>query len=190
VIIEPAAPADLAEILDMRAETANWLGALGTDQWARPFPDEQSQSDRLLAGITAGETWMVRDGSITIGTITINGFSNPLLWTEAECAESARYVHKMNVRRSHAGVGLGGRLLDWAGNRAAKEGAKWLRLDAWTTNEALQNYYRRQGFQHVRTVVRPDYPSGAIFQRPATIVSDFSPLDEVGASAVAHPPTP
>lgn len=180
MIIEPAKPGDLAEILDMRAEAASWLGALGTDQWSRPFPDEQSQTDRLLAGIIAGETWMVRDGDTTIGTITVNDFANPLLWTAAECAEPARYVHKMTVRRSHAGAGLGGRLLDWAGNRAALANAKWLRLDAWTTNAALQDYYRRQGFEHVRTVVRPDYPSGALFQRPAKLVDDLSPLSEDG----------
>jgi GNAT superfamily N-acetyltransferase len=179
VKIELAKPGDLAEILDMRTEAATWLGALGTDQWSRPFPDEQSQSDRLLTGIIAGETWMVRDGAATVATITVNDFANPLLWTEAECAEPARYVHKMTVRRSHAGAGLGGRLLDWAGNRAALANAKWLRLDAWTTNIALQDYYRGQGFQHVRTIVRPDYPSGALFQRPALRISDLSPLVEV-----------
>ncbi|CAM5431654.1 hypothetical protein STANM309S_04961 [Streptomyces tanashiensis] len=32
-------------------------------------------------------------------------------------------------------------------------GAKWLRLDAWTTNKDLQAYYLRQGFEHVRTVL-------------------------------------
>ena len=175
--IEKAVSADLAYVLEMRAESAIWLGALGTDQWSRPFPDEASQTQRLLDGILAGETWMVRDGDATVGTITVNTFANPLLWTPAECAEPARYVHKMNVRRSHAGTGLGGRLLDWAGDRAAADGAKWLRLDAWTTNEALHAYYQRQGFQHVRTVVRPDYPSGALFQRAAVAVDDLSPLE-------------
>lgn len=30
--------------------------------------------------------------------------------------------------------------------------SRQLRLDAWMTNAALQRYYLRQGFQHVRTV--------------------------------------
>ena len=175
--IEKAVPADLAHILDMRAEAAVWLGAHGTDQWSRPFPDEATQTQRLLDGILSGETWMVRDGDATVATITVNSFANPLLWTPEECAEPARYVHKMSVRRSHAGTGLGGRLLDWAGDRAAADGAKWLRLDAWTTNKELQAYYQRQGFQHVRTVVRTDYPSGALFQRAAVAVDDLSPLE-------------
>lgn len=44
--------------------------------------DEQSQSDRLLASILDGETWMVRDGGSTVATITINDYANPLLWTD------------------------------------------------------------------------------------------------------------
>jgi GNAT superfamily N-acetyltransferase len=179
VKIERAEPADLAHILDMRAEAASWLGALGTDQWSKPFPDEPTQTARLLDGIRAGETWMVRDSSATVGTITVNSFSNPLLWTEEERAEPARYIHKMTVRRSHAGTGLGGRMLDWAADRAAAEGALWLRLDAWTTNTALHAYYQRQGFKHVRNVVRPDYPSGALFQRPAA--RSAAPVFEVAS---------
>lgn len=182
VRIELADSSDLAHVLDMRAEAAAWLGALGTDQWSRPFPDEATQTQRLLSSILAGETWMVRDGVETVGTITINDFANPLLWTEAECAQPARYVHKMTVRRSHAGTGLGARMLDWSGDRAAAEGARWLRLDAWTTNEKLHAYYRRQGFEHVRSVARPDYPSGALFQRPA--VPANAPFEAQGAGHV------
>ncbi|WP_340559487.1 hypothetical protein [Streptomyces sp. GSL17-111] len=51
------------------------------------------------------------------------------------------------------GVNLGGRLLDWAGDRAWRAGAGWVRLDAWTSNERLHRYYLGQGFAHVRTVL-------------------------------------
>jgi hypothetical protein len=62
---------------------------------------------------------------------------------------------------------LGAELPDWGGTKAADEGADWLRVDVWTTNERLQHYYLRQGFTYVRTVVLPHNPSGALFQRPA-----------------------
>jgi GNAT superfamily N-acetyltransferase len=82
-------------------------------------------------------------------------------------AEPTLYAHKVTVDRAHAGQGLGAELLDWAGTKAADEGADWLRVDVWTTNEHLQHYYLRQGFTYVRTVVLPHNPSGALFQRPA-----------------------
>jgi len=63
--------------------------------------------------------------------------------------------------------GDGALAVGWAGTRAADEGADWLRVDVWTTNERLQHYYLKQGFTYVRTVVLPHNPSGALFQRPA-----------------------
>jgi hypothetical protein len=53
------------------------------------------------------------------------------------------------------------------GARAANQGARSLRVDVWTTNDKLQQYYRDQGFTHVRTVVLSHNPSGAVLQRPA-----------------------
>ena len=70
--------------------------------------------------------------------------------------------------RSGAAVGKDAELVPlWVGTRAADEGADWLPVDVWTTNEHLQHYYLRQGFTYVRTVVLPHNPSGALFQRPA-----------------------
>ena len=74
---------------------------------------------------------------------------------------------KVTVDRAYGGQGLGAELLDWAGTKAADEGADWLRVDVWTTNERLQHYYLKQGLTYVRTVVLPHNPSGALFQRPA-----------------------
>jgi GNAT superfamily N-acetyltransferase len=155
VIITPAHPDDLATLLAFRKEAAGWLSALGSDQWSRPYP-----ADRLLATIQAGTVFMVRDGETTAATITLTTEAEDGLWTESELAEPSVYVNKLTVARSHAGQNLGGRLLDWAGDRAYQAGAKWLRLDAWTTNDALQRYYVMQGFEHVRTVREGDAVNG------------------------------
>ncbi|MEU1307556.1 GNAT family N-acetyltransferase [Streptomyces cinnamoneus] len=149
MIIETARPDDLERLLDFREEAASWLTALGTDQWQRPYP-----ADRLLATIDAGVVFMVRDGSATAATITLTPEAEDGLWTEQELSEPSMFVNKLTVARTHAGRDLGGRLLDWAGDRAYRSGAIWLRLDAWTTNGALQDYYLNHGFDHVRTVTQ------------------------------------
>ncbi|TGZ16243.1 hypothetical protein DV517_12160 [Streptomyces sp. S816] len=95
---------------------------------------------------------MVVDGNTTAATITLTPDAEEGLWTQQELQEPSMFVNKLTVARTHEGRNLGGRLLDWAGERAYLAGTKWLRLDAWTTNEALQHYYLRQGFKHVRTV--------------------------------------
>ncbi|MFJ2301483.1 GNAT family N-acetyltransferase [Streptomyces sp. NPDC087787] len=142
-----AQPHDLAKLLTFRQEAAAWLSRLGTDQWQRPYP-----ADKLLATIEAGEVFMVRDGDATAATITLTPVAEEGLWTADELRDPSLFINKLTVARTHAGQNLGGRLLDWAGDRGCRAGAEWLRLDAWTTNIGLQAYYLRQGFRHVRTV--------------------------------------
>ncbi|MET8632827.1 GNAT family N-acetyltransferase [Streptomyces sp. NPDC004680] len=134
-------------LLAFREEAAAWLSRLGSDQWQRPYP-----ADKLLATIEAGVVFMVRDGDTTAATITLTPEAEDGLWTEEELREPSLFINKLTVSRTHAGQNLGGRLLDWASNQAYRTGAKWLRLDAWTTNTKLQAYYLRLGFEHVRTV--------------------------------------
>ena len=57
--------------------------------------------------------------------------------------------------------------VDETSGEAEHAGRKWLRLDAWRTNTALHDYYRRHGFADVSTISLPWRGSGALFQRPA-----------------------
>jgi GNAT superfamily N-acetyltransferase len=183
VIIESAEPTDLERLLAFREEAASWLTALGTDQWQRPYP-----ADKLGATIDAGLVFMVRDGATTAATITLTPEAEAGLWTEQELAEPSMFVNKLTVARTHAGQDLGGRLLDWACDRAYRSNADWLRLDAWTTNEALQRYYLRHGFDHVRTVTEGGAVNGGprvsgwLAQRPT------SPSDAHGLTDLTRQP--
>ncbi|GAB1328942.1 GNAT family N-acetyltransferase [Streptomyces sennicomposti] len=168
MIITLAEPHDVSKLLAFREEAAAWLRGLGSDQWSRPYP-----ADKLLATIEAGTVFMLRDGHTTVGTITLTPDAEDGLWTEEELTEPAMFVNKLTVAREYAGQNIGGRLLDWAGERAYRAGALWVRLDAWTTNEGLQRYYIAQGFAHVRTVREGTAVNGGprvsgwLAQRPA-----------------------
>jgi ribosomal protein S18 acetylase RimI-like enzyme len=166
--ITRATPDDLDTLVAFRDQAAAWLASKGIDQWQEPWPSEDLMVEGMLRNIEAGETFIVWDDDDTpAATITVNRYAKPELWTPEEAAEQALYAHKATVDRAYGGHGLGAELLDWAGTRAADEGADWLRVDVWTTNERLQHYYLRQGFTYVRTVVLAHNPSGALFQRPA-----------------------
>ncbi|MFE9968097.1 GNAT family N-acetyltransferase (plasmid) [Streptomyces sp. NBC_01724] len=189
MIIETAYPEDLARLLAFRRETAAWLRGLGTDQWRRPYP-----ADKLLATIEAGVVFMVRDGGVTAATITLTPEAEAGLWTDQELAEPSMFVNKLTVARTHAGQDLGGRLLDWADDRAFRSGFRWIRLDAWTTNKPLQHYYLRHGFMHVRTVTEGGAVNGGprvsgwLAQRvTAPAVHTFDDLTVTGrAGSVSH----
>ncbi|WP_326677795.1 GNAT family N-acetyltransferase [Streptomyces sp. NBC_01237] len=163
-----AQPTDLPKLLAFREEAAAWLRELGSDQWSRPYP-----ADRLLTTIESGTVFMVRDGATTAATITLTPEAEGGLWTDEELSQPSVFINKLTVARTHAGQDIGGRLLNWAGDRSYRAAAVWLRLDAWTTNAGLQRYYLRQGFSHVRTVTEGGAinggprVSGWLAQRPA-----------------------
>lgn len=168
MIITLAEEADLPRLIKFRTDASAWLRTRGTDQWAKPFPPEH-----ILRSIRRGEVFIVREESHAdaAATITVDRDADVRLWTPEEISEPALYVHKLAVDRAYAGTGLGESLLDWAGERAFQQGAKWLRLDAWSTNLRLQAYYLQHGFTHVRTAEDPEVVSGWAAQRPAALRS-------------------
>jgi len=167
VIIEQAGIDDLPVIVAMRKEASDWLATRGVDQWAVAWPNPEAQSERILSSIRAGETWMVRDDDEgTAATVALDTFSDPRLWTPDEQADPSMYLHRLIVRRRYAGLGTD--VIEWACDRAGQLGNHWVRIDVWTDNVGLHRYYERNGFRAVRTLDLSDYPSGALFQRPAT----------------------
>ncbi|MFJ2191602.1 GNAT family N-acetyltransferase [Kitasatospora sp. NPDC087861] len=147
MIITQARPSDLALLLAFRRETAQWLAGQGIDQWSNPFPEEV-----LLASIEAGTVFVVHDHGTPAATVTLDNNPEPNLWTPEELAEPCMHLHKLTVARAYAGQGLGGRLLDWAGDRTARAGGQWVRINAWTTNVQLHRFWLNHGYHHVRTV--------------------------------------
>lgn len=176
---------------------ARWLRGKNTNQWAEPWPDRSGRDQRILEDLTRGRTWVVWDDGIAAGTITIDT-QDPVdaaknrVWPADRLTEGALYVHRVVVRRSHAGLGLGARLFDWASAVATRlTGSPLLRIDVWTDNWALHAYYRGQGFtlcEYRDPRELPGYPARALFERrvgpngrhdPAQLFKEQHPADPV-----------
>lgn len=148
-------------------EAAKWLRTKDTDQWAEPWPNLDERSRRIRRDIHAKRTWIVSDGDLPIATMAA-GPPDSAIWPAETRREAAVHVRRLVVRRTHAGRGIGAALLNWAGAQALlRSGARWIRVEVWTTNYALHAYYRRQGFQFYGLGDLADgYPSAALFQKP------------------------
>jgi acetyltransferase (GNAT) family protein len=119
-------------------------------------------------------TWLLRDDSVSIGTLTLASEGDPDFWTPDELRESALYVGKMASAVPRSGESLGALMLSWAQDWAAQSGFDSLRWDVWRSNERLQNYYRSLGGQYVRTVEAAHRWSGALFQAPVRRIANLS----------------
>lgn len=165
--IRQARSADLGTICRLRLQRMVWLAARGSDQWTRQgrgLPIERFA--RVVArAVTAGETWIAEADGQSAGTVTVNDRSDPGLWSLGELAEAV-IVHHMIVDVRFAGRRVGAALLAHAGALARARSRDWVRLDAWTANTDLHEYYRANGFRLVRFAgPQVSGPSGALFER-------------------------
>lgn len=169
----------MPSIIGLIDDAARWLRTeKNSDQWQRPWPDETSRDQRIRRGIKVARTWMVENDDGLVGTVSFGRGGNKKLWTLRERNQPAVYVSRLILSRRHAGEGIGADLIDWAGQRGVTGwGAEWIRVDVWTSNEALQAYYKRQGFTHLRTWKFNDpwdYPSAAVFQKSTADINSVA----------------
>lgn len=152
----------MPDILRWREEATAWLASIGSDQWsAVGFTD--MVEGRVRDSIAAGQTWIAEDDDgRPLGTIAVDSRSDPGLWS-AEELRNAYVAHRMIIDRTAAGRGVGAALIAHAVRLARRDGRTRLVLDAWTSNPRLHDYYRSQGFRHVRTVAGHPTPSAALF---------------------------
>ena len=163
--IRRAVPGDLRTVTAILHSAARWLHRQGSDQW--PDGSPSLGPIRISGQIERGEFWIVSEDRDPIAVIALSRFGDIDFWMPRELAEPAVYVSKAAVLRRAAGRGVGAMLLRWACDRAAAEGVGSVRLDVWKTNEALQKYYRRQGWKYLRTAEAEGRNSGALFCHPA-----------------------
>ena len=176
ITIRLATEADLSTIVQWRQDATAWLVSIGSDQWSGAGIDVIAFTTRVRISIAEGGTWIAEVEGQPAATVAIDDHcDDPELWTPAEQAESV-IVHRMMADQAHRRRGLGAVLLDHADWIARQYGKRWVRLDAWTTNTRLHDYYRQLGFRLVR-VSDPTWVSAALFERPVS--TDQQPSDSV-----------
>lgn len=170
---------DLKGIFRLLDAATTWLRTTkDTDQWEKPWPTREARDGRVRAGVENGETWIVQDGYVPVGTITVTRTPNPQVWSDlasgCRLSDRAVYVHRLITARHRADLaGLGSQLLDWAGHKGQRlYGAEWVRIDVWTSNLALHSYYTERGFLRCGACADRRYPSGALFQKPVSRIAE------------------
>jgi ribosomal protein S18 acetylase RimI-like enzyme len=151
----------LAEILTsgLRNKIAHGDMAWGTEPYA---------SEELRERIKEGNTYIAKLGNQPVGTLLLI-WEDEMMWGEQPPV--AAYVHQLAIKDGYRGMDLGRQLLDWAGQQAASNDRKLLRIDFPPENQGLKSYYEKLGFQWVqnREVNAPNATyTAALYERPTT----------------------
>jgi GNAT superfamily N-acetyltransferase len=163
----------LNAILGLIDEARSWLPSKGTMQWFEPWPDKEQRDARVRRALELGATWLVWEmllgKAVLAATVTVTGKPNPAVWSPLDFDLGGRtvYAHRLITARRYAGWDLGGELLDWTGWRGRDNyGATCIRIDVWTKNERLHDYYLKRGFERRGICRDPEYPSGLLLEKP------------------------
>ncbi len=154
-----ASPDDLPTVVSILTEAAEWAKARGVeDLWQIPFPPEW-----VLPSLTRGEVHLIYRENAAVATFTFR-WSDPSFW--GQVAPDAGYLHRLAVRRSAAGQGLGRKIIEWALVRVRAEGRAFLRLDCHSSHAGLRRYYISLGFRPVRSTVVANGFEVVLLERP------------------------
>ena len=138
--IELAQLEDAQDIRSIYQEAINW-------QKQHDYPYFESFSLEFIRKLIQGKKqYKAVEDSIIIGTFSFVD-SDPELWQKDD--KDAFYFHRFAIKREFSGQGFTQKAIDWASERARKEGKKFIRLDAWVT-QSLCDYYERLGFKYIR----------------------------------------
>lgn len=169
--IRLATKADTSTVVNIWNAASAWLRDQGEDQWQYPV-----KMHNVNRAITERACWIVdRADGVPVGTITLDENADPDLWLPSDHPDNALYLHRLVVDLTERGQNVGASILDWAGTHACAFGKPLIRLDAWSSNTRLHQYYRDRGFRHVRTVEGPDVVSGVCFERPSDYAEGSGP---------------
>jgi len=142
---------DLDRVLEILEEASRWLISKGLETQWLPSP---AFRQTIRDNIDHGEVYVAKDVKETIGTITLQ-WSDKKFW--GDVPPDAGYIHKLAIKRAHAGQRLGLRLLSWAEVKAREDGKSYLRLDCLASNKVIREYYEKAGFVHVRDTLAPGW---------------------------------
>jgi ribosomal protein S18 acetylase RimI-like enzyme len=82
-------------------------------------------------------------------------YSDKVIWRELDKGNSI-YLHRIVVNPEFKGQRLFGSILDWVIEHSKQKGLMSIRLDTWSANPTIINYYRSFGFTFIENYTTPD----------------------------------
>jgi GNAT superfamily N-acetyltransferase len=149
VEVSAASPADIDTVLGILDEATFWLRDRGVPtvwragKFSRSSFLEQILREEVYIGLVDGKP---------AGSFILQ-WSDPFWWGEQP--PDAGYIHKLAIRPTYTGQGVGLKMLEWAEARTKAEGRGFLRLNCLAEDRKIRDYYEKAGFTYLRDATGP-----------------------------------
>jgi GNAT superfamily N-acetyltransferase len=142
VVIRQATGEDTPALVETLTEAANWVEQLDRSiMWV----EGELEEHRVRAEAEAGLFVVAEADGEVVGAMRFQ-LEDRLFWPDLDARDSV-FIHRLAVRRSHAGRGLSTALMQWAVDRARALGKRHLRLDCDADRARLRALYEKFGFR-------------------------------------------
>jgi len=142
---------DEQEIIAMTKLCAADLISKGISQWDENYPDLNT----IRTDIHQGELFKYVLDDTVVGIVVLNENQDPeyseLNWITPDNSRNL-VVHRLAVHPEHQGKGIARQLMDFAEERAKRDGYESIRLDTFTQNKRNQKFYDNRGYQRTGEV--------------------------------------
>jgi len=149
---------DVDTAINLMKEVASWGRSVGLNVWK----DEHLTREKLMLNVTEDD-FCIGKVSGTNACCMILQWSDAFFWSNSKENE-AGYIHKLCVRREYAGMGLPGKMVEFAIEECKKRNIKYLRLDTGWTKKKLCNLYKSLGFEIVDKFLLDSVGAFALFE--------------------------
>lgn len=82
-------------------------------------------------------------------------YTDKVIWRELDKDDSI-YLHRIVVNPEFKGQKLFGTILNWVIEHAKQKGLRSIRMDTWTENPTIINYYKSFGFSFIENYTTPN----------------------------------
>lgn len=90
-----------------------------------------------------------------MGIVFAVNYTDKIIWRHHDDGQSI-YLHRIVVNPAFKGQKLFGVILDWAKAHVKEKGLKNIRMDTWSDNPSIINYYKSFGFVEIENYLTPD----------------------------------
>jgi GNAT superfamily N-acetyltransferase len=135
VVIRPARPADLPQLIDIEVSAGSWFADIGMPEIAA---DDPGSIEELSGYQQAGHAFVATDAHDV-----------PVAYLLIEMLTDAVHLEQLSVRADHARRGIGRSLIEYADALARDRGYLWLTLSTFADVAWNAPYYERCGFRRL-----------------------------------------
>ena len=154
ISIRKAKTNELATALSLFEAAAMKLRAKGINQWQHWIAPAPDYVQWVKTGFDNKEYFFIEKANQLAGMFRLM-YNDEAYWGKQ--TDSAAYLHSLVTKTEFEGQQIGATVLATMTVYLRQKGVKYFRLDCKADNEALCNYYIRQGFVPVRLQVMPHY---------------------------------